>query len=76
LRKQKDYRNNQQGCDDRCLGNLRDSRQYLRQMIPVGKTTWYQELVRVTRVAEAEFATEDLAPVRFVPLIGEEGWDS
>ncbi len=47
-----------------------------RLVIPVGKTTWYQELVRVTRVGEAEFRTEDLVPVRFVPLIGEEGWDS
>lgn len=45
-------------------------------VIPIGRTTWYQELVRVTRVAEAEFETEDLVPVRFVPLIGEEGWDS
>ena len=47
-----------------------------RLVMPIGKTTWYQQLVRVTRVAEAEFATEDLAPVRFVPLIGQEGWDS
>lgn len=47
-----------------------------RLVIPVGKTTWYQELVRVTRVGEDEFRTEDLVPVRFVPLIGEEGWDS
>ncbi len=30
----------------------------------------------VTRVAEAEFETEDLVPVRFVPLIGEDGWGS
>ena len=47
-----------------------------RLVIPVGRTTWYQELVRVTRIGEAEFRTEDLVPVRFVPLIGEEGWDS
>ncbi len=47
-----------------------------RLVIPVGQSTWYQELVRVTRVAEAEFETSDLVPVRFVPLIGEEGWDS
>jgi len=45
-----------------------------RIVIPVGETKWYQQLVRVTRVAEAEFETEDLVPVRFVPLIGEEGW--
>jgi len=45
-----------------------------RLVIPVGKSSWYQELVRVTRVSETEFETEYLIPVRFVPLIGEEGW--
>jgi len=33
-----------------------------------------QTLVRVTRVARDEFVTTDLGAVRFVPLIGEEGW--
>jgi protein-L-isoaspartate(D-aspartate) O-methyltransferase len=47
-----------------------------RLVIPVGGSTWYQELVRVTRITETEFETEDLVPVRFVPLIGEEGWGS
>ncbi len=47
-----------------------------RLVMPIGKSTWYQELVRVTRITEPEFDTEDLVPVRFVPLIGEEGWDS
>ena len=47
-----------------------------RLVMPIGKSTWNQELVRVTRITEAEFDTEDLVPVRFVPLIGEEGWDS
>jgi protein-L-isoaspartate(D-aspartate) O-methyltransferase len=47
-----------------------------RLVMPVGKTTWHQQLVRVTRLGEAEFRTEDLVAVRFVPLIGEEGWDS
>ncbi len=47
-----------------------------RLVIPVGETKWYQALVRVTRVAESEFETEDLLPVRFVPLIGAEGWGS
>jgi protein-L-isoaspartate(D-aspartate) O-methyltransferase len=42
-------------------------------VIPIGKNKWYQELVRVTRVAEDEFETEELLPVRFVPLVGEEG---
>jgi len=43
-------------------------------VIPVGRSTWYQELVRISRVSETEFETEGLIPVRFVPLIGEEGW--
>lgn len=47
-----------------------------RLVIPVGTSTWYQELVRVTRTGESEFETEQLVPVRFVPLIGEEGWGS
>ena len=34
-----------------------------------------QELVRVTRISDGEWKSEDLADVRFVPLIGEEGWD-
>lgn len=47
-----------------------------RLVIPVGTSTWYQELVRVTRVTDADFETENLVPVRFVPLIGKEGWNS
>lgn len=47
-----------------------------RLVIPVGAGRSYQELVRITRVAEDEFETEDLVPVRFVPLVGEEGWPS
>jgi protein-L-isoaspartate(D-aspartate) O-methyltransferase len=45
-----------------------------RMVIPVGENREFQELVRVTRVSEDEFATEDLATVRFVPLVGAEGW--
>jgi protein-L-isoaspartate(D-aspartate) O-methyltransferase len=47
-----------------------------RLVMPIGTTTWYQELVRVTRITETEFDMEYLMPVRFVPLIGEGGWDS
>jgi len=47
-----------------------------RLVIPIGRSKAYQELVRVTRVAEDEFKAEDLVPVRFVPLVGEEGWSS
>ncbi|MDH4107225.1 MAG: protein-L-isoaspartate(D-aspartate) O-methyltransferase [Gammaproteobacteria bacterium] len=45
-----------------------------RLVIPIGASRSVQELVRVTRVAESEFEVEDLADVRFVPLIGAEGW--
>jgi protein-L-isoaspartate(D-aspartate) O-methyltransferase len=45
-----------------------------RMVIPVGERQDVQELVRITRMTETEFETEDLADVRFVPLIGEEGW--
>jgi protein-L-isoaspartate(D-aspartate) O-methyltransferase len=45
-----------------------------RLVIPVGADRGLQELVRVTRLSEHEFDTEDLADVRFVPLVGAEGW--
>ena len=45
-----------------------------RMVIPVGATFHSQELVRITRVSESTYTTEDIADVRFVPLIGEEGW--
>jgi protein-L-isoaspartate(D-aspartate) O-methyltransferase len=45
-----------------------------RLVIPVGTDPRVQELVRVTRLSEDEFKTEDLADVRFVPLVGKEGW--
>ena len=47
-----------------------------RMVIPVGPDPRAQELVRITRVDEDEFEQEDLADVRFVPLIGKEGWES
>ena len=46
-----------------------------RLVIPVGVDPRAQELLRVTRVAAEEFDTEDLADVRFVPLIGAQGWE-
>ncbi len=45
-------------------------------VVPVGSDPRAQELVRITRVDDDEFEREDLADVRFVPLIGKEGWDS
>jgi protein-L-isoaspartate(D-aspartate) O-methyltransferase len=46
-----------------------------RMVVPVGKDLRAQELVRVTRVSEDEYLREDIADVRFVPLIGKEGWE-
>jgi len=45
-----------------------------RLVIPVGATPYLQELVRVRRPAEGELRRENLCAVRFVPLIGEQGW--
>lgn len=45
-----------------------------RLVIPVGADQRAQELVRVTRVSADQYRSEDIADVRFVPLIGEEGW--
>ena len=45
-----------------------------RLVMPVGSDQQVQELVRVTRLTETEYRSEDIADVRFVPLVGEEGW--
>lgn len=47
-----------------------------RLVIPVGKGQSYQNLILVTRVEENDWTTLDLIAVRFVPLVGEEGWSS
>src|SRR5664280_553479 len=47
-----------------------------RLVIPVGADQRSQELVRVTRISTSEYRSEDIADVRFVPLIGEEGWST
>jgi protein-L-isoaspartate(D-aspartate) O-methyltransferase len=41
-------------------------------IVPVGPR-WQQELIRVQRIGN-EFVEDKLAPVAFVPLIGEHGW--
>src|SRR5208282_236884 len=46
-----------------------------RLIIPVGETARLQHPVRVTRTSRDKFHDEDLGEVRFVPLIGAEGWD-
>ena len=45
-----------------------------RLVMPVGEPQAVQTLVAVTRSGEDRFDTEDLGPVRFVPLIGAHGW--
>jgi protein-L-isoaspartate(D-aspartate) O-methyltransferase len=45
-----------------------------RLVIPVGDDEGAQVLTRITRVAVEELRTEQLADVRFVPLIGAQGW--
>jgi len=47
-----------------------------RLVIPVGSDRRLQELVRVTRVSKHQYTTQELADVRFVPLVGAEGWSA
>jgi protein-L-isoaspartate(D-aspartate) O-methyltransferase len=47
-----------------------------RMVVPVGADPRSQELIRITRREKGQFDREDLADVRFVPLIGEEGWEA
>ena len=45
-----------------------------RLVMPLGGPGWVQQLVRVTKQADGSLQQSDLGAVRFVPLIGEEGW--
>jgi len=45
-----------------------------RLVIPVGPDVASQELVRVVREGNQHFRREPIMSVRFVPLIGEQGW--
>ncbi len=45
-----------------------------RMLIPVGESQRDQALKRVTRSDHDTFQEDDLGDVRFVPLIGQEGW--
>ena len=45
-----------------------------RLVMPVGGRAWAQQLVKLTRLADGRIERERLGEVRFVPLIGEEGW--
>lgn len=44
-----------------------------RLVVPTGLPD-SQRLVRITRNSESDYGEEDLGDVRFVPLIGEQGW--
>ncbi|WP_028969401.1 protein-L-isoaspartate(D-aspartate) O-methyltransferase [Sphingomonas sp. URHD0057] len=45
-----------------------------RIVMPIGDSGWVQELVKVTKKDDGILRQENLGGVRFVPLIGEEGW--
>jgi protein-L-isoaspartate(D-aspartate) O-methyltransferase len=45
-----------------------------RIVMPLGSPRWVQELVKVTKGPGDKLIRENLGGVRFVPLIGEEGW--
>ena len=45
-----------------------------RLVMPLGDPRWTQELIKVTKGAAGKLIQENLGEVRFVPLIGEEGW--
>ena len=46
-----------------------------RLVIPLGADRDLQTLVRITRAADGRLHHEDLGGVRFVPLIGAQGWE-
>jgi protein-L-isoaspartate(D-aspartate) O-methyltransferase len=45
-----------------------------RLVMPVGSRHGWQNLLKVTRTRKTQFAEEDLGIVRFVPLLGQQGW--
>ena len=45
-----------------------------RLVMPVGGQLWAQKLVKITKSADGGTERETLGKVRFVPLIGEQGW--
>jgi protein-L-isoaspartate O-methyltransferase len=42
--------------------------------MPIGDPGEVQQLIKVTKQEDGILRQEDLGAVRFVPLIGEEGW--
>lgn len=45
-----------------------------RIVMPIGKPGWVQTLVKGMKCEDGSLQQSDLGAVRFVPLIGEEGW--
>ncbi len=46
-----------------------------RLIMPVGSEQRSQRLIKATRKAEEEYSLQTLSHVRFVPLIGKQGWE-
>ncbi len=46
-----------------------------RLVIPTGPTMREQTLLRIDRISETEYSQKDLGAVRFVPLVGAQGWE-
>lgn len=46
-----------------------------RLVIPVGKQSAAQKMVRITKVNEVDIKTEVFDDFNFVPLVGENGWN-
>ncbi|MGX1496908.1 protein-L-isoaspartate(D-aspartate) O-methyltransferase [Labrenzia sp. MBR-25] len=47
-----------------------------RLVIPVGRSRRQQDLIRVQRLSETEWKTDNLGAVAYVPLVGAEGWST
>lgn len=47
-----------------------------RMVIPVRNSFGYENLLRVTKMQDGSFVEENLMEVRFVPLVGEQGWQT
>jgi protein-L-isoaspartate(D-aspartate) O-methyltransferase len=45
-----------------------------RIVMPIGNPGWVQHLIKVTKAVDGSLRQSDLGEVRFVPLIGAEGW--
>ncbi|GAA3906743.1 hypothetical protein GCM10022276_26570 [Sphingomonas limnosediminicola] len=43
-------------------------------VMPVGSPSGVQRLIKVVKAPDGSVKQSDLCAVRFIPLIGEEGW--